>query len=515
MLDLALIRSEPERVARALARRGAAAEAVDAALQLDQRWVQRDSVREALRHRRRRASEEVARARTDGRDASDLEAAASQVADDLAAIEAEMADLQARRAAALAALPNLPATDTPDEPAEPVDGRAAGAGAEVGRSAARNETMPPWPKPFAPLPHWDLLEMLRLVHKGGGPAGRGFVTWRGAGARLVRALTAFMLDVHTREFGYEEVRAPAVASREALAGSAHLPLLEGKMYAIVGATGPSPLPPANGEACSAGPCAPRIETRGGQAPALRSPSVADLFLAPRAEPHLANLYAGEILEAARLPVRLACAGPAFRREAGGGRGLLRLHQFDTVELYVFATAEQEEEELARAVRAAETILARLGVPHRRTLRPAPALSHAAAKTIDLEVWAPGMPADAGGNDVTSPRREAGVDGGCGGPLAAHPPLTRGASQGASPPAPCGRWLSVAALSTFTDYQARRTHTRYRDAGGRTRFVYTIGGAAVALPHLVAALLENGQEADGSVRLAPVLAPYFGAAEIHG
>lgn len=245
-------------------------------------------------------------------------------------------------------------------------------------------------------------------------------------------------------------------------------------------------------------CHPRCET--------------DLFLAPRAEPHLANLYAGEILDAARLPVRLACAGPAFRREAGGGRGLLRLHQFDTAELYTFAAPEQEEEELARAVRAAETILERLGVPHRRRLRPAPRLSHAAAKTIDLEVWAPGIPADAGGNDVTSPRREAGVDGGRGGSLAAHPPLTRWASRGASPPAlhpPSGRWLAVAALSTFTDYQARRTNTRYRDAGGRTRFVHTLGGAAVALPHLVAALLENGQEADGTVRLPPALAPYFG------
>ena len=462
MLDLALIRSEPERVARALARRGVTAEAVDAALQLDQRWAQRDGVREALRHRRRRASEEVARARTEGRDASELEAAGRQVADELAAIETEMADLAARRAAALAALPNLPATDAPDKAVEPAASFEPAVPFEPAAGAAGYpRTMPPWPKPFAPLPHWDLLEMLRLVHKGGGPAGRGFVTWRGSGARLIRALVNFMLDVHTRECGYEEVRAPAVASRAALAGSAHLPLLEGKMYVIVGATGPLPLQPANGEACSAA-VRPRFETRG-RTPALRSPSLADLFLAPRAEPHLANLYAGEILDAARLPIRLACAGPAFRRETGGGRGLERLHQFDTVELYVFAAADQEQEELARAVRAAETILERLGVPHRRTLRPAPRLSHAAAKTIDLEVWAPGM----------------------------------------------NEWLAVASLSTFTDYQARRTDTRYRDAGGRARFVHTLGGAAVALPHLVAALLENGQEADGSVRLAPVLAPYFG------
>jgi seryl-tRNA synthetase len=328
--------------------------------------------------------------------------------------------------------------------------------------------------------------MLRLVHKGGGPAGRGFVTWRGSGARLIRALVNFMLDVHTRECGYEEVRAPAVASRAALTGSAHLPLLEDKMYAVAerarepaaepAAPGGMPTPPLReGKMYAVG--APTAPAHGPAVPAPEPAAEAaghsqtsqDLFLAPRAEPHLANLYAGEILDAARLPIRLACAGPAFRREAGGGRGLLRLHQFDTVELYVFASAEQEEEELARAVRAAETIPERLQVPHRRSLRPAPRLSHAAAKTIDLEVWAPGIK----------------------------------------------EWLAVAAISTFTDYQARRTNTRYRDAGGRTRFVYTIGGAAVALPHLVAALLENGQEADGSVRLPAALGPYFGAAEIHG
>jgi len=173
------------------------------------------------------------------------------------------------------------------------------------------------------------------------------------------------------------------------------------------------------------------------------------------------------LDAARLPVRLASAGPAFRREAGGrgaaGRGLMRLHQFDTVELYTFATPDQAEEELARAVRAAETILTHLEVPHRRRLRPASDLSLAAAKTVDLEVWAPGMK----------------------------------------------QWLAVAALSSFTDYQARRTATRYRDERGRVRLLHTLGGAAVALPHLVAAMLENGQEADGSVRLPAALAPYFG------
>ncbi|MGB2829710.1 MAG: aminoacyl--tRNA ligase-related protein, partial [Phycisphaerae bacterium] len=190
-------------------------------------------------------------------------------------------------------------------------------------------------------------------------------------------------------------------------------------------------------------------------------------LTPRAEPHLANLFRGQILDAGVLPARFVASGPACRREAdhGGaaGRGLLRLHEFPTVEVYAFCRPEESEAELARAVEAATKILARLEVPHRRLLRGTRHLSHAAAKTIDLEVWA------------------------------------AGAEQ----------WLGVAALSSFTDYQARRTETRYRAADAKPRLVHTVGGAAVAIPHLVAALVENGQEADGSVRLPEALRPYMG------
>ena len=202
---------------------------------------------------------------------------------------------------------------------------------------------------------------------------------------------------------------------------------------------------------------------------------------------MAALYAGCTFDASALPVRLVSAGPALRREAAphgaAGKGLLRLHQFDTVELYTFCRPEDDEAELGRAVSAAETILNRLAVPHRRRLRPAPDLSHAAAKTIDLEVWAPGT----------------------------------------------GQWLAVAALSAFTDYQARRTDTLWHPAEdgspcaaglrtrravgaetyrGKSRPVHTLGGAAVALPHLVAALLENGQQADASVSLPEALVPYM-------
>jgi len=453
MLDLALIRAEPARVKASLARRGVGAEAVDAVIDLDARRSSRQEVLEALRVRRRRISDEVARRRTalrtgpdwdaDTFDAPDLVQAGREVARQLHAVETEMADLAARRDRALLVLPNLPMTDVPDEPAAPAVGD------------------PAWHQPFAPLAHWDLIEMLGLARTAGETAGRGFLVWRGPGARLVRALVEWMLDVHTREGGCEEVRAPSVATRAALTGSAHLPLLEDKMYAVA----PHATDPATTSRDHRDPSRDHRDPSRDREGAVGAAH--DLFLAPRAEPHLAGLYAGQVLDDAALPVRLVAAGNALRRESHGGgaagRGLLRLHEFPTVELYTFCRPGRADAELERAIAAAETILARLGAAYRRRLRPAPHLSHAAARTVDLDVWAPGT----------------------------------------------GRWLDVAAVSTFTDYQARRTNTRCRDAQGRTRLVHTVGGAAVAVPHLVAALLENGQQEDGSVRLPEALAGAVG------
>jgi len=458
MLDPCLIRTEPARVQAALGRRGMAAEAVQGAAECDARWLARQVVADALRTRRRRASEEVARAKAAGKPTADLERAGREAADELRQVEADLAHLDAERRLALLDLPNLPAPEVPEE-TRVLEENFLGAPPRASRVSGRV------------LQHWDLMQLLGLTHTAAGhgtlagracrgstaargrareaSAGRGFLIWRGQGARLLRALAAFMLDVHARDFGYEEVRCPSVATREALEGSAHLPGLEEKMYAVD---------------------RDRSLTRlrqgyGGQALAASNDN--NLFLAPRAEPHLANLFRGQVLDAGALPARFVASGPAFRRESahGGaaGRGLLRLHEFPTVEVYAFCRPEESEAELARAVEAATKILARLEVPHRRLLRGARSLSHAAAKTIDLEVWA-------------------------------------GATE---------RWLPVAALSSFTDYQARRTETRYRAADGKPRLVHTVGGAAVAMPHLVAALVENGQEADGSVRLPAALRPYMG------
>ncbi len=409
MLDLALVRGEPARVKAALARRGVGPEAIDRATEIDDRWLARQEVAEVLHVRRRRIAEEVADRRRAGADTEEIEALGREVGAELRGAESELADLEAARRQALADLPNLPRTDVPDDPTP----EAAGP--------------PAWPYPFPPLHHADLLETLGLASPAEQAAtGRGFLTWREPGARLVRALVAFMLDLHAREHGYDEVRCPALATADQLFGSGHLPTLREKMFAV------------------------------------ESPGGRQLYLVPRAEPHLATLYAGQTLEPGSLPRRFVAAGPAFRAELGShgrtGRGLLRLHEFPTVELYVFCRPDQGDAELDRSVAAAEAVVGRLGLPYRRRPRPAPRLSHAAARTVDLEVWAPGV----------------------------------------------AEWLPVAALSDFTDYQARRTNTRFSGPHGAADLVRTLGGAAVAVPRLFAALLENGQQWDGAVRLPAAL-----------
>jgi len=268
-----------------------------------------------------------------------------------------------------------------------------------------------------------------------------------------------MLDVHTVEGGRKEVLAPPLASRLALTGSAHLPTLEGKMYRVVDPGRDRSLTLAASEGAEA--------------------TESDLFLAPRAEPHLATLHADTVLEADRLPVRLVAAATALRRVPHGGgteeRGLLRLGAFPTVEVYTFCQPTESDAELERALAGAEMILEGLGVAHRRRVRAATELSHAAARTVSLDLWCPGLPAEEQNTDER------------------------------------GRWVEVAALSSFTDYQARRTGTQFRDADGRARLVHTVGGAAVAVPRLLAAILETGQQADGAVRLPAALEPYTGEA----
>ena len=282
---------------------------------------------------------------------------------------------------------------------------------------------------------WDIGAALGILDfpRGAKVAGSGFPLLVGAGARLERALINFMMDVHSREHGYTELWPPFVVNRDAALGTGHLPKFGEDMYQV----------PEDG-----------------------------LYLAPTAEVPVTNLHADELLGPDDLPIHYVAYSPCFRREAGSHgketRGLIRVHQFDKVELVRFERPEASAAALEELTSHAETILQRLGLRYRVVLLAAGDLGFANAKTYDLEVWAPGV----------------------------------------------NRWLEVSSCSLYTDYQARRANIRFRpEPGARPEFVHTLNGSALALARVVVALLENGQQADGSVVLPEALVPYFGADRI--
>ena len=317
---------------------------------------------------------------------------------------------------ALLYVPNLPADDLPD--------------GDASANAAVRTWGDPLPAEAWRKPHWDLGKALGLLdlERGAMLSGSGFPLYIGLGARLERALIQFMLDLHTREHGYVEVSPPFVVTRETMTGTGQLPKLEEDMYRTSD----------------------------------------DLFLIPTAEVPVTNLHRGEILAAADLPKRYVAYTPCFRREAGAHgadtRGLIRVHQFDKVEVVWLERPEASDASLETLTGHAETVLQRLGLPYRVLKLAAGDLGFASRRTYDLEVWAPGV----------------------------------------------GKWLEVSSCSTYGDFQARRMATRFRTAkGAKPEYVHTLNGSALALPRTLIALLETYQEPDGSVRVPPVLVPYVG------
>lgn len=317
---------------------------------------------------------------------------------------------------ALLYVPNRPAADVPDG------------------DATANATVRTWGDPL-PVeawrkPHWEIGKSLGLLdlERGAMLSGSGFPLYIGLGARLERALIQFMLDLHTREHGYVEVSPPFVVTRETMTGTGQLPKLEEDMYRTSD----------------------------------------DLFLIPTAEVPVTNLHRGEILAAADLPKRYVAYTPCFRREAGAHgadtRGLIRVHQFDKVEVVWLERPELSDASLETLTGHAETVLQRLGLAYRVLKLAAGDLGFASRRTYDLEVWAPGV----------------------------------------------GKWLEVSSCSTYGDFQARRMDTRFRVAKGtKPEFVHTLNGSALALPRTLIAVLETFQQPDGSVRVPPVLVPYVG------
>jgi seryl-tRNA synthetase len=281
-------------------------------------------------------------------------------------------------------------------------------------------------------PHWEIGEALKLLDlpRGAKISGSGFIVFRSAGARLVRSLMNLMLDLHTRDHGYEELWVPVVVNRAAMIGTGQLPKFADDMYTLTDDQG---------------------------------------FLIPTAEVPVTNLYGGEILDADQLPMALTAYSPCFRREAGAAgkdtRGLLRVHEFDKVELVRYCRPEDGPAQLELLLGHAETVLQRLGLPYRVVLLAAGDTGFNSAMTYDLEVFAPGV----------------------------------------------GKWLEVSSCSVYTDFQARRANIRFRAAAGeKPQFVYTLNGSALAFPRVIAALLEHYQQPDGSVVVPEALRPYVGA-----
>ncbi len=419
MHDLRMVREQMDVLRVGLARRGA----LDALAPLLARAEELESDRRALIQRveqvkaeRNAVTQQVAGRKRAGENADDLVAQSRQLGESMAADERDLAGAEAQLTSILLQLPNLTLADVP-------------AGGEEHNTVLRTHGEPRGAGTVPP--HWDTAERIGLLDlpRGAKLAGSGFVVYRGIGARLVRALSNFMLDLHGREHGYEEVAVPSVVNRASMTGTGQLPKFEEDLYAIADD---------------------------------------DLFLIPTAEVPVTNLFREEILDASVLPVALCAYTPCFRREAGAAgkdtRGLLRMHQFDKVELVRFAEPEQSAEEHERLTGHAEKVLQLLELPYRVLLLASGDTGFAAAKTYDLELFAPGV----------------------------------------------GKWLEVSSASNFGDFQARRANIRYRPAGGgKPRFVHTLNASGLALPRIIAGLLEHHLQPDGRVRVPVALRPYIG------
>jgi seryl-tRNA synthetase len=365
---------------------------------------------------RNASSQEVARRKRAGEPAEELIAHGRALGEEISRLETELAAAERSLVGILMAVPNVTLPDVP-------------AGGEECNVILRS-----WgePRPSDGVkPHWEVAAALGLIdlERATKISGSGFAVFRGTGARLVRALMSFFLDTHSSRHGYEEIWPPALVNRASMTGTGQLPKLEDDAYRIDGD---------------------------------------DLFLVPTAEVPVTNLYRDELLDAETLPKAFCAYTPCFRREAGSAgkdtRGILRMHQFDKVELVRYCAPEQSPVQLELLLGHAESILRSLGIPYRVKLLAAGDTGFSSAKTYDLEAWAPGV----------------------------------------------GAWLEVSSCSTFADFQARRANIRYRPAKGeKPRFVHTLNGSGLAFPRTIACLLEHYQQPDGSVVVPEVLRPYLG------
>ncbi len=419
MIDIRLVRDDSASVKSALGRRGVDPGEIDRLVELDAAARAAVGRRDELRAEVKALSKQVGEARRAGQHdvAEDLAARSRAVGDEERSLHAVAEAAQESVRQALLYLPNLPAKDAPDGdgPDDNVIARAWPDDRPTYSDAQRT-------------PHWEIGAELGLLdmERGAKLSGSMFPLYRGFGARLLRALTAFALDSHADEF--EEVRPPTLVLTETMVSTGHLPKFEEEAY--------------------------HLERD-------------DLWAIPTSEVPLTSMWRGDILDEADLPLRLTAATACFRREAGAAgrdtRGLLRVHEFDKVELFAYATPDQAPALHDGMVARAEQLLQQLGLEYRVLDLCTGDMGISAARTFDLEVYSPGV----------------------------------------------DQWLEVSSVSWCTDYQARRANIRYRPgAGGGPVLVHTLNGSALAWARIWAALVETGRQPDGSVVLPDVLAPYL-------
>ncbi|HTF83362.1 MAG TPA: serine--tRNA ligase [Cellvibrio sp.] len=423
MLDSKLIRTNPEAVAAALAKRGYVLD-IERIKTLEEERKAIQTKTEMLQQERNTRSKNIGKAKAAGEDIAPLMQAVEQLKQELTSAEAELVKVQDSLEEFLRGVPNMPADEVPE-----------------GKSDEDNVELRRWGTPrefdFPVLDHVDLGEKLGGLDfdTASKITGSRFAVLRGGIARLHRALAQFMLDTHINEHGYEEVNVPFIVNADSLFGTGQLPKFEEDLFKLT-------------------------DERG-------------FYLIPTAEVPVTNILRDELLEsAAQLPLRLVCHSPCFRSEAGSygrdTRGMIRQHQFEKVELVQFVRPEESDAALESLVGHAETILQKLGLPHRTVILCGGDIGFSAAKTYDIEVWVPSQ----------------------------------------------NKYREISSCSNFRDFQARRMKARYRHPEtGKPEFLHTLNGSGLAIGRTLLAVLENYQQADGSVVVPDVLRSYMGGADV--
>jgi seryl-tRNA synthetase len=421
MLDLSFVRDNLPLVEEKLRQRGMKpAEVLKNFAQIDAQRRQAITSAETMKAQRNRATEEIAKLKKSGQDASALIAETKALREHVEELGKAAEEYETRLQQILAGIPNIPHASVP-----------------VGKSAADNVEVRRWGAPptfdFAPKPHWEIGEQLGVLdlERAAKISGARFAVYWDSGARLERALANFMLDLHTREHGYTEVLPPYMVNSESMFGTGQLPKFAADSFKV-----------PHGDK--------------------------DLWLIPTSEVPVTNLYRDEVLDAAQLPVSLTAYTPCFRSEAGSYgkdvRGIIRQHQFQKVEMVKFTRPEDSYEQLERLTHNAEEVLQKLGLHYRVVALSTGDISFSSAKTYDLEVWLPGQQL----------------------------------------------FREISSCSNFESFQARRANIRYRPAGkNKTEFLHTLNGSGLAVGRTWVAIVENYQQADGSVLIPEALRPYMG------